>query len=382
MQRFCHKCGSEALIGSQFCSKCGAKLWDSDESTEPRLSSNMQGEAAPVQPQRTSEGAHSLNDSQSYLRGNADIGDFPRQNTDKGTFSVSNSTSLRPKSNVRKLAIAALIAVIVIACAVFVIKPAYEHSRDQNEQEKAQQQAKDAQAQFEEEHPVVAGILTNCRSTNNVAIDSSENKQYASITFSMNEAADEVAISQDLDCVRQQVGMQARYEGEYAYLNGSSLWNGFSMMAMDEYKKSNFDIQSATFKSLSDTAIVRCVVTDPSSWMVYCEVGDSSSRSDSPERESGNQSSEGANSSDSVTGGQDDSSSSSNVDHGTPDDAVGYDKYKDYNCLAGNSGRLIPCSEIYAEMGKNMNYLPFGRENANSSGFIPVDENRNGVIDD
>lgn len=75
-------------------------------------------------------------------------------------------------------------------------------------------------------------------------------------------------------------------------------------------------------------------------------------------------------------------SNSSTVDHGSPSDAIGYDKYKDYNCLFGNSGVLAPCKEMYALMGDNLNYMPFGIENKQADkGYIPVDENRNGKID-
>ncbi|PJM73456.1 hypothetical protein CS006_05325 [Bifidobacterium primatium] len=67
--------------------------------------------------------------------------------------------------------------------------------------------------------------------------------------------------------------------------------------------------------------------------------------------------------------------------------AVGYDQYKSYNCLAGNSGQLTPCSSVYQEMENGtMQYLPFGIGNASDpddySTYIPVDTNKNGVIDD
>ncbi|PLS32115.1 hypothetical protein Uis1B_0208 [Bifidobacterium margollesii] len=66
--------------------------------------------------------------------------------------------------------------------------------------------------------------------------------------------------------------------------------------------------------------------------------------------------------------------------------AVGYDQYRSYNCSAGNSGKLTPCSTIYQEMENGtMQYLPFGIENASdpddASTYIPVDTDRDGLID-
>ncbi|WP_240541247.1 hypothetical protein [Bifidobacterium santillanense] len=233
----------------------------------------------------------------------------------------------------------------------------------------------------QDEHPVVSAILANCPSTNNVLVESAENGQYAGVSFSMNAAVDKAAVSQDMDCIREQVGMPSQQQE--AYLNGAKLWVTLTQLAMDGFQNSNSGIQSLGFTELGSNAQTRCVIKNISSLLAYCEIGDrDGSQIDAGTQEDATSGQESS-STEQVPAANDDSSS----DFGSPEDAVGYEKYKDYDCAAGTTGAIAPCSDIYASMGTGMKYLPFGKENAPADDqygfeYIPVDENRNGSIDD
>ncbi|OZG61162.1 hypothetical protein BMYO_0461 [Bifidobacterium myosotis] len=347
MSRFCHKCGAKLLPDARYCAKCGTSVWDEDSFEQQHQSNDSTKTVAPT----------------SYVMGQGD--------TDVDQSYENNPTR---NNSAKTLIIGLLVILAVLATSVFIIKPSYEHFQRESEK----QQAEEVQAKFEEEHPVVAGILANCPSTQDVIISSAENKAYASVEFSISKYADKVAISQDLDCVRQQVGVPAH--SKEAYLNGAQLWTELSGFGLDEYKQHGTDIQSMDFRNISDKAVARCAVSDSSFPKVYCEIGDSDdAQSSSVNNGDGTSGNEGESSIDDALGTE------STTDGSSPADALGYEQYKDYNCAAGNSGRLIPCSEIYADMGTGMKYLPFGKENnpdpSNTYGYIPVDENGNGVID-
>lgn len=346
MARFCHKCGAKLLPDAQYCAKCGTSVWDEDSFEQQHQSNDSTKTVAPT----------------SYVMGQGD--------TDVDQSYESSPTR---NNNTKKLIIGLLVILAVLAASVFIIKPSYE--RFQRESEK--QQAEEVQAKFEEEHPVVSGILSQCNSSQNVSITSSSDGNYAVVQFSTQDNS--VAASREMDCIRQQVGIAA--ENEEYYLDGAKVYMNLVGIAIDEFTKNkNNDIKAAEFHSLGDKAVVRCVITDITTLNEYCEIGDSDdAQSSSVNNGDGTSGDEGQ----STTG--DASGAESTTDGSSPADALGYEQYKDYNCAAGNSGRLIPCSEIYADMGNGMKYLPFGKENnpdpSNTYGYIPVDENGNGVID-
>ena len=346
MARFCHKCGAELLPDAQYCAKCGTTVWDEDSSEQQHQSNDL--------PKTVAHTSHVIG------QGDTDVDQSYESNPPR-----NNST--------KKLIIGLLVILAVLAASVFIIKPSYEHFQRESEK----QQAEEAKAKFEEEHPVVSGILSQCNSSQNVSITSSSDGNYAVVQFSTQDNS--VAASREMDCIRQQVGIAADYE-EY-YLNGATVYMNLANIAIGEFTRNkNNDINVAEFHSLGDKAVVRCVITDITTLNEYCEIGDNDgAQSSSADNGDGTSGDEGESSTDDASGTE------STTDGSSPADALGYEQYKDYNCAAGNSGRLIPCSEIYADMGNGMKYLPFGKENnpdpSNTYGYIPVDENGNGVID-
>ncbi|MBW3089620.1 zinc ribbon domain-containing protein [Bifidobacterium miconisargentati] len=352
MSMFCHKCGNQIPNDSAFCSRCGASVRFIESSDKP-----------------DGREAYSVNASNSSVS-------YSRQSE---LDSVPSS-----KASTWKWIIAIFTMAAVFAAIVFIANHESGQSNSNDSQQNMQDQKQDLD---QSQYPIVNAILTNCSSLQNISVQSVEDGKYVDLSFSMS-GYDAKITAQDMNCIREQLGFPEQYTqygDDNDYMNGYGLYVNLSSLALKENKKGNSDINSASFMGLGDSAITRCVVLDLQSLMVSCEIGDADSSQSAPNTQ--NDTSDGqANSSDTQDSTADDGADSvSDNGPGSPEDAVGYEKYKDYNCSAGNSGKLMPCSEIYADMGNGMNYLPFGRENnpdpSTSFGYIPVDENGNGVID-
>lgn len=330
---FCHKCGARIPEDSAFCPKCGSPV-------------QMLSQQTPV---------------------------------DDPAVAHAATKSPRGKRNAVSGAISVAAAIVAIVAVAVFIDPYHQSANDSLHTSESDSSGTSTQSDDNTgdssttgDNSVINSILNECPSVDETTSltsssglnpSSIDGQSYALLSFHNDNNNASAVLGPVLTCVARETGTTSNEGG--AINDTSKLYMDLFNISMDNLNASNLNDMPAY--SIGDGSVsARCSLNMQSMWTVCALTGSGSDDSSSSDGQSDN--------------------SSSNVDHGTPDDAVGYDKYKDYNCPAGNSGKLIPCSEIYEDMGKNMNYLPFGRENnpdsSDSFGFIPVDENRNGVIDE
>ncbi|NEG96460.1 zinc-ribbon domain-containing protein [Bifidobacterium sp. SMB2] len=438
MSQFCHKCGAEVPNDSLFCPKCGAKLDSIAEKNEVHDPADVS-----VVEQRQSDGVEEfdvesdgeidqgrhdvVDESARNATSNADAEDphWWNRSDNQADQAAEAAREQRveqreQKWNRRRIIVIAVAALIVIA----VIVGAVLSSRSNKQPNKSQE----ASSGSESASKCVA-VSQSSGSIYDRSCDSdSEDNPSATLRYLFKQLSSKTEDDESL----QLGGRNTSTDGvPYLFISSTvenlnrmsgALWNfgyeiGTDPLSSDfipmisqaiKAEGSDFLLKSSDFEKLtslqykvpyyrftvknhgdvilgliaygldnSSQTHVDVFVYDADDlpdWMTDIHDSNQTNQSDS------------STSSSSVTGGQDDSSSEPNADHGTPDDAVGYDKYKDYNCFVGVTGAVAPCSFVYKTMKDgDVNYLPFGMENnpdpSNSSGYIPVDENQNGIRD-
>ncbi|MBW3081593.1 zinc ribbon domain-containing protein [Bifidobacterium saguinibicoloris] len=356
---FCHKCGAKLLPDAQYCVKCGTPIWkiqDSEPNSVPEPTKTLKGpdEAMPS-------------------RGNKNAGVV--------------WSAIKP----RKRLIAVLFVLILVVISAIAVAH-YNKTRWFGEDGKPinlrvwNGEALDYDG-WKYNTPELGKITDQCakymqpaeegKAAQNYLNDSSDG-HIVMIAWSSSGGYDNALLTgfgnddngmgPVFSCMSKAIG----YSGDLQSALENLAIGGDGSLVVP------YTLRLAHSVELTHKVIASCLPSmDGQPAYTYCMIGqnrfDSSSSQESDEQpESSN--------------GDSSSESSSAIDHGTPDDAVGYDKYKDYNCFVGDTGAVAPCSSVYKTMKDgDVNYLPFGAENnpdpSNSSGYIPVDENQNGIRD-
>ncbi|NEG96664.1 zinc-ribbon domain-containing protein [Bifidobacterium sp. SMB2] len=400
---FCHKCGARIPDDSLFCPKCGAKLASSAEKTEARDSAD-----ALVVDQRQSDGAEEFvveSDGEKDKDGRGIVDESARNATrnadaeephwwnrsdEQANQAAEAAREQRMAQQERKWHRRRVIVITVVALIVIaVIVGAVLSSRSTTQPNKSQESSevsnsgngsdgfKDSddtsadstgestdQASSQSDDQGLRDLAACGRPGYFVLTTGDAGKPVArlentgTVYTSMNEYV-------DLRCLAQKLG----YTGTdlYRELGDNESWNDSMnwQYATEGDAEFNDDDDSAYRKEYStpkrigdDTYRVKCFDENHRSICDFYMTGNTPTPAEMMKAQyKGNS------------------------------NAVGYDQYKSYNCLAGNSGQLTPCSSVYQEMENGtMQYLPFGIENASDpddySTYIPVDTNKNGVIDD
>ncbi|MBT1166468.1 zinc ribbon domain-containing protein [Bifidobacterium simiarum] len=401
MSQFCHKCGAEVPNDSLFCPKCGAKLASLAEKTESLDSSNE-----PVVEQRQPDSVEHTQASRRDEESGHDVDDdAPRwwnrsdDQADQESEAAREQRMIRQEQqwNRKRLIVIVVVALIVVAVIVGAVLSSRSASQPKGNQESSAVSASGDSSDGSSDEPSDSNDASADSADNTSSDATGESTDRASsqnddqglrdlsacgrpgyFVLTTGDAGKPVARLEntgttytsmneyvDLRCLAQKLGYTGanlyRELGDNASWNNSMNWQ-YATEGDEEFNDADdsaYRKEYSTPKRIGDdTYRVKCFDEDHRSICDFYMTGNTPTPAEMMKAQyKGNS------------------------------NAVGYDQYKSYNCPAGNSGQLTPCSSVYQEMENGtIQYLPFGIENASdpddSSTFIPVDTNRNGVIDD
>lgn len=387
---FCYRCGTKLADQTRFCHQCGTAM-NAAEPVEPvseLAPSNRPGAPPAVAAPQPDPQAVPYSDGPQYLVNSMRSPSASDASTDKATGTAGNANTVMAKlRGLSRKQIVAIATVAVIVAAVGLGAGYFNQRRHDapasnvsgtSTAPDAGSSGGDTQAEPEQSRPIVDAIVTNCSqySTTTVSVQYTHDKYYAAAAIVAD--SDTMKSYNVLACIAEQAGLGSQSDDPAtAYATAGSLLTELTQYgAKNVYGVYVSDIAETTWEDLSSSTKVRCMVNLTTPPSLSCQFADANLVVSSGDGSDVAWNGEGSSTD---TG----SSGAASDEERYP----GYEQYKDSMCAAGNSGRMIACSEIKAVMDAGlMNPLPFGKENnrdpTSSFTYIPVDVNGNGVIDE